>query len=624
MRLAGLLALLLPLLGFAADYVEPEALREDVKAGRLPPVEKRLPQTPMVVPVGENGTILGRHGGTLHTLAGRSRDTRLFTIYGYARLVGYDRRLELVPDLLQSVEVKEGRIFTLHLRKGHRWSDGHPFTAEDFRYYWEDVANNRELSPAGPPRDLLVRGEAPTFEVLSETAVRYTWTYPNPDFLSRLAGASPLFIFRPSHYLKRFHKKYSEKVRKAEADGTATRKWSAVHNRLDNLYESDNPELPTLNPWVNTTKAPADRFVAVRNPYFHRVDPKGRQLPYVDRFVLAIADSKLIPAKAGAGEADLQARDLNFNNFTFLKQNEGVNGYRTLLWRPGRGAHFALFPNLNVNDPVWRKVLRDVRFRRALSLAIDRSLVNQVLYFGLAVESNNTVLEQSPLFRARYREAWARYDRKEAARLLDEMGLRRGPGGTRRLPDGRPLEIIVETAGESTEQTDVLELIRETWREVGIKLYSKPSQREAFRMRIFSGETLMSAWSGLDNGLPTAETSPEELAPTNQVQLQWPKFGQHWETGGRSGIAPDISEVQELVDLYRAWRASQTSEERSRIWHRMLEIHAEQQFTIGVITGVPQPVVARETLMNVPQQGFYNWDPGAFFGMYRPDTFWFR
>ena len=618
------LVLCTPILSWGGDFIEPPALRDEVAAGKLPPLEKRLPQEPLVVPLGEAGTSLGHHGGTLHTLAGRSRDTRLFTIYGYARLVGYDRNFNLVPDLLQSLEVKEGRIFTLRLRKGHRWSDGHPFTAEDFRYYWEDVANNRELSPSGPPRELAVRGEAPKFEVLSESAVRYSWTHPNPDFLPRLAGASPLFIFRPAHYLKRYHRRYSEKVRKAQADGSAKRKWSAVHNRLDNMYESDNPELPTLNPWVNTTKAPADRFVAVRNPYFHRVDERGRQLPYIDRFVIAIADAKLIPAKAGAGEADLQARDLNFSNFTFLKQNERLNGYRTLLWRPGRGAHFALFPNLNVNDPVWRKVLRDVRFRRALSLAIDRSLVNQVLYFGLAVESNNTVLEASPLYRIQYRDAWARYDRKSAARLLDEMGLRRGVDGMRKLPDGRPLEIIVETAGESTEQTDVLELIRETWREVGIKLYSKPSQREAFRMRVFSGETLMSVWSGLDNGLPTAETSPEELAPTNQVQLQWPKFGQYYETSGRAGQVPDISEVQELGDLYRAWRAATSSEERADIWHRMLEIHAEQQFTIGVVTAVPQPVVARETLMNVPLQGFYNWDPGAFFGIYRPDTFWFR
>jgi peptide/nickel transport system substrate-binding protein len=393
---------------------------------------------------------------------------------------------------------------------------------------------------------------------------------------------------------------------------------------MDNLYESDNPDLPTLQPWMNTTRPPADRFIAVRNPYFHRIDERGRQLPYIDRFVLAIADPKLIPAKAGAGDADLQARDLNFNNYTFLKQGEKTNNYRTLLWRAARGSHFALFPNLNVNDPVWRQLLRDVRFRRALSLAIDRALVNQVLYFGLALEANNTVLEASPLYRPEYRERWAGYDRKTANRLLDEMGLKRGGEGIRRLPDGRPLEIIVETAGESTEQTDVLELIRETWREVGIKLYSKPSQREAFRNRIFAGETVMSVWSGLENGLPTPDTAPDELAPTSQLQLQWPKYGQYYDTGGKMGETPDIAEVKELAALYRAWLGAATREEREKIWHQMLALHAEQQFVIGVVAGVPQPVVARDKLMNLPAQGFYNWDPGAFFGIYRPDTFWFK
>lgn len=619
--------LLLALLLFTTSahaYLESPALADQVKAGRLPPVDKRLPLKPLVVPLGEAGTSIGTYGGTLNTLAGRSRDTRLFTIYGYARLVGYDRNLNIVPDILESVDVKEGRIFTLTLRRGHRWSDGHPFTAEDFRYYWEDVANNRELSPSGPPRDMTVDGEAPKFEVLNETTVRYTWSKPNPHFLPRMAGASPLFIFRPAHYLKQFHKKYSEKVRREDADGTAKRKWSAVHNRMDNLYEGDNPDLPTLQPWHNMTKPPADRFVGLRNPYFHRVDEKGRQLPYIDRFVLAIADSKLIAAKTGSGDADLQARDLNFNNYTFLKQGEQMNNYRTLLWRPGRGSHIALFPNLNVNDPVWRALLRDVRFRRALSLGIDRSLVNQVLYFGLAVEGNNTVLEASPLYKPEYRTDWAKYDRKEANRLLDQLGLKRGADRMRKLPDGRPLEIIVETAGESTEETDVLQLIRETWREVGIKLFSKPSQRAAFRNRIFAGETVMSIWSGLENGLPTADSAPDELAPTSQQQYQWPKFGEYYETTGKKGEAPDIPEVKALAQLYKDWAAATTSDARAEIWHKMLEIHAQQQYVIGIVTGVPQPVVARDTLMNVPTKGFYNWDPGAFFGIYHPDQFWFK
>ena len=360
----------------------------------------------------------------------------------------------------------------------------------------------------------------------------------------------------------------------------------------------------------------------MRNAFFHRVDEQGRQLPYIDRIVMPIADGKLIPAKAGAGESDLQARDIQFNNYTFLKKGEKTNNYRTFLWRTGKGSHFSLFPNLNVNDPVWRALLRDVRFRRALSMAIDRSQVNQVLYFGLATESNNTVVAESPLFKKQYQTQWAQFDRKAADKLLDELHLKRGPDGVRRLSDGRPLEIIVETAGESTEQTDVLELIRETWKESGIKLFSKPSQRDLLRNRVFSGEAMMSVWEGMENGLSTVETSPDELAPTSQVQLQWPKFGQFFETAGKLGEAPDIAEVIELKKLNEAWRTA-NHEAREKIWHRMLAIHVEQQFTIGVINNVMQPVVVSNALKNVPEKGLYNWDPGAFFGIYRPDTFWF-
>jgi len=606
-----------------AKFIEPPALEAEVKAGKLPPIARRLPENPLVVRL-PAGAQPGQYGGSLNMLIGRSRDVRMLVVYGYARLVVYDQNFNIVPDILESIDVKDDRVFTMKLRKGQRWSDGQPFTIEDFRYYWEDVANNKELSPTGPPSDLLVSGEPPKVEYPDKQTVRYSWTKPNPDFLPRMAGASPLFIFRPSAYLKQFHRKYNKKVAEAaESGGGPKRGWAAVHNREDNMYQNDNPQLPTLQPWVNTSKPPADRFVAVRNPYFHRVDAAGRQLPYIDRVVMSVAESKLIPAKAGSGESDLQARDIQFNNYTFLKKGEKSNNYRTLLWKTVRGAHFALFPNLNVNDPVWKPIVRDVRFRRALSLAIDRSQVNQVLYFGLATESNDTVVAESPLYKKEYQERWAKYDKKAAEKLLDELGLKRAGDGVRRLPDGRPMEIVVETAGESTEQTDILEMMRETWRDVGIKLFPKPSQREVLRNRVFSGEALMSVWSGIENGIAGPDLSPEELAPTSQQQLQWPKFGQYYETSGKAGEPPDIPEVAELLKLNNAWRNATTREERTKIWQRMLQIHSEQQYSIGVVNGVAQPVVVRNTLRNVPEKGIYNWDPGAFFGIYHPDTFWF-
>jgi peptide/nickel transport system substrate-binding protein len=269
-------------------------------------------------------------------------------------------------------------------------------------------------------------------------------------------------------------------------------------------------------------------------------------------------------------------------------------------------------------------LFRDVRFRRAMSMAINRHELNQVLFYGLVEEGNNTVLPTSPLYEERFQTRWAQFDLKQANRLLDQIGLtERRKDGIRLLPDGRPLEIIVETAGESPLQSDVLELIRDSWREVGIKLYTRPSQREVFRRRVFAGQTQVAIWFGLENGIATAESDPWELAPTRQISLQWPKWGQYFETKGRSGESPDLPEVYELLDLYTAWQHADNNVERSRVWKRMLEIHQEQVFTLGLVRGMFQPVVVSNYMVNVPEKGVYNWDPGSFFGIYRPDTFWY-
>ena len=607
-------------------YIETPALAEEIAAGRLPPVAQRLPARPLVVPLAGNGLAPGEHGGELRLLMGRSKDVRLMVVYGYARLVGYDRGYRLVPDLLEGVDVEEGRIFTLRLRPGHRWSDGHPFTSEDFRYYWEDVATHEALAPFGPPRAYLVEGEPPRFEVLDEHSVRYTWPRPNPFFLPALAGARPEPLYAPAHYLEAFHARYTgEDALRKLAREEGKRNWAAVHTSRFRPYKNTNPDLPTLQPWVNTTAPPSQRYVFARNPWFHRVDTNGRQLPYIDRVVMNISDGKLVPAKTGAGESDLQARHLSFNDYTFLKQSEKRNAKQVRLWETTRGAHVALYPNLNVEDSGWRALLRDVRFRRALSLATDRHEINQVIYFGLATEGNDTVHAKCPLYDEGYRTRWARFDLDAANALLDEIGLvERNDEGIRLMPDGRPLEIIVETAGEDTEQTDVLELVGWTWKEAGIKLFSKPLQREVFRNRIFSGQTVVSVWSGIENGLPVPDMSPRGLAPTSQDQYQWPRWGQHYESAGASGEAPALAPARELVALNRGWLSAPDTAARRTIWKRMLEIRADNVFSIGIVSGVPQPVVVDARLRNVPEQGIYNWDPGAHFGIYRPDTFWFE
>jgi len=605
------------------QFQEPPALEEAVGKGTLPAIADRLPSVPLVVPEGDYRSD-GRSGGDITMLVGRAKDSRLLSVYGYARLVGYDESFNLVPDILEKVEIEDNKIFTLHLRPGHKWSDGQPFTTEDFRYWWDDVINNPELSPGGPPVQLLVEGEAPVVEVLDETTVRYSWTQPNPFFLPALAGATPIYIYRPSHYLKQFHAAYADP---AELEKRIVEQgkdnWASTHNKLDNLYNMDNPGLPTLEPWQVTTEQPTERIIAKRNAFYHRIDSKGQQLPYLDSFILSVVSPSLIPTKAGAGETDLQSRGLNFSDYTFLKEAQARKGFQVFLWKTVRGSELALYPNLNATDPVWRDLMRDPRFRQALSHAIDRSEINQVVYYGLGSEGNHSVLPSSPFYESRFRDAYATFDLAEANRLLDEIGLtQRGSDGVRLMPDGRPLEIVVESAGENTEESDVLELIAHSWNQAGIKLFTKPSERTVLRNRIFAGDTVMAIWFGYENGSPTADTSPEEFVPVRQQSYHWPKWGQYYETKGQSGEAVDMPEAARLLELYEEWRRATNVEAKTAVWKEILSIHAEQVYTIGLVAGVPQPIVANAKLRNIPQEAIYNWEPGAQFGVYQPSSFW--
>jgi len=619
-------ALPAPALAIGEQDREPDYLRPWLTAQTLPPLNERIPMRPRIVNLKEMGRQPGAYGGSLRTIIGSDKDIRFMTIYGYARLVGYDETLQLQPDIVESFESVDATVFTFRLRPGHRWSDGAPLTADDFRYWWEDVILNKDLTPGGGALQLRPHGALPRFEVIDRLTVRYSWDKPNPEFLPSLAAPQPLAIVGPSHYLKQFHKQYQDEFRlQSLMKESRVKKWQDLHIKMAQSYRPTNPELPILDPWRNTTKPPAEQFVFERNPFFHRVDENGRQLPYVDRFILNVSSASIIAAKAGAGETDLQAVGIDFNDYAFLKDAEKRYPVRVSLWKMARGSRVALLPNLNSADPVWRSIFHDVRVRRALSLAIDRHEINMAVFYGLGVASADTVLPESPLFKQEYADAWIAHDPAQANDLLDQAGLdKRDDDGIRLLPDGRRAEITVETAGESILDTDVLELVTDHWRKVGIALYTRSSQRDIFRSRAMGGRIMMSIWYGLDNGVPTADMNPAQLAPTQDDQMQWPLWGMHYLSGGSQGVAPDLPEAAELVDLLGQWRGAATSEARADAWHKMLSIYTQQVFSIGLINGTSQPVVRTANLQNVPERALFGFDPTSYFGVYMPDTFWLK
>lgn len=611
---------------YSGPLVEPPSLLDEVRDGFLPPIEQRIPVEPLIVDLAARGRVPGVYGGRITTFVSRSKDVRYMAVWGYARLVGYNERYELVPDILKSVEVTDGgRTFTFRLRRGHKWSDGQPFTTDDLRYWWEDVALNEELSPAGPPVEMLTNGARPEVTVVDDVTIRYSWPEPNPNFLPSLAQARPVYIYRPAHYMRRFHADYADPDSLAErVAASGKRNWAALHNFMDALYDFDNPELPVLQPWVNTTDKNSQRYQLERNPFYHRIDTQGRQLPYVDEIDMVVAAGGLIPLKTSMGEAALQIRSLGFADAPVLKKNEDAKGYVTDLWQSGAANEVALYPNLNYTDPVWRALFRDVRFRRALSLGISRKAINKVLYFGLAEERAVAALEESPFFDPENATAWARFDLDEANRLLDEIGLvERNPAGIRRLPDGRLMELVVETAGVRQEEEDVLELIAATWEQLGIRLLVKPQDRDVMRNRAYSGRAMMVAWYGWNIGIPTAEMPPAELAPVDQATYSWPMWGQYYQTKGSAGEPPDLPEAQRLLALFEQWSTANDEATKAAAWREMLDIHADQVYAIGTIARAPIPLVRAADLENVPASAIYAWDPGGQLGVHRMDEFFF-
>lgn len=602
---------------------EAPMLTERVAKGQLPPLNDRLPRTMLIVDPAESKT-LGTYGGEMRSLAVRARDLRYLSANGYTRLVGYNEKLELVPDLVEAITT-DGKSFTFTLREGHRWSNGEPFTTEDFRYWWEDVAKNKDLSPAGPPDTLIVDGQLPRVTFIDSRRVQFAWDKPNPRFLPALAAPRPLGIFAPSAYLKKYHAKYTDrKELDALAQKAKLKSWATLHNRLDDPYEQGNRNMPVLGPWLNTTEQPANRFIFERNPYYHRVDWAGQQLPYVDRIVIDISAAGLFAAKANAGDVDLLMRGISMADVPVLKQGEKDHGYRTLLWPDARGSAYALYPNLTTNDPEWRKLNRDVRFRRALSLGLDRRIINNALLFGLGIESNNTVMPESALYQDRFRYAWMRHDVDAANQLLDEVGLvERDALGFRKLPDGRTAEIIVEVDGESADIVDALQLVAELWTDIGIKLFVKPQDRTILRQRAYAGQTIMVASPGLDNAIPTAQMPPSELAPVRQDHYSWSKWGQYIETQGKAGEKPDLKQAQDLIALYQRWSQTADVDEQQQIWSDMLALNVDQQFTIGTVTGQLQPIVIARGLRNVPERAIFSWEPTSLMGIYRLDQFYY-
>jgi peptide/nickel transport system substrate-binding protein len=614
------LSLLLTLSGasFAAEYKEAPGLSELVKGGKLPPVAQRLPEKPLVLSPVEK---TGKYGGTWRQALMGGSDSLIERSVGYTRLVRWNRAWTAVePDVAEKVDVKpDGTEYVFHLRKGTRWSDGAPFTADDLVFWYQDVLMNKELTPS-VPRWLRSGNDPVIVEKIDDVTVKFRFTGPNGMLLENIATTfgSDILAAAPAHYLKQFHKKYNpEGIDKLVAEAKAAN-WSALFlNKTSFPGRWRATGRPVLDPWQLTVPyGGTTQVVLERNPYYFKVDPEGRQLPYIDRVTFDImGDQQAIVLKAINGELDMQNQRLNgLETRIVLAQNRERSGYRLFKAQPAWSNAMCISLNQTSKNPVLREVFRNRDVRVALSLAINREELNELIYAGQSQPYQAAPRPGTALYDEQMATQYTKFDPKGANELLDKAGFAKRDGQKFRLgPDGKRISFAVDAATSRRYQIDALELIKKYWAAVGIEMQVKTIEESFAFARMLANEHDAMVWIGGGGYDFLGVLDPKWYFPyENQAA-----FASAWGIYFQNPNDPNAEEPPEPAKrqqaLYVEMQKTPGTAGQFEVMKKILAITREQFYVIGTNMDADNYGVVKNNMRNVPElmpDTFFYMTPG--------------
>lgn len=596
--------------GEISELKEAPMLSQLVEEGELPPIEERVPDEPLIyvagteIPIDDMPEIeIGKYGGTLRVInPGSPGGGEWWAISREPLLnqLGFGEPGEKpLGGVFKDFEMEDnGKEFTFFMRKGLKWSDGQPVTTEDVRYSYEDVLLNEELTPTFPTWLSNADGTPFELEILDEYTFKITFKEPYALFPYTLSlhwqtwDSGPLL--QPSHYMKDFHIEYTplEDLQPLlKENGLEKDEWYRLHS----LYswaggglEETKIGCPTLAPYVLEEMPNAEVAILKRNPYYWKVDAAGNQLPYIDEIRAdTVASADMLPMEIMGGKADLARQAISAKEIALYKENESKGGYKTHLFK-----HHCPIPitfNYSNPDTEWREIVWDVRFREALNLAINREEIIDAVYNSLASPSELTPGEHDP---------------DAANELLDSMGLdKRDSEGWRLRPDGKRMELLIETSAPATDFIPMIELLVENWKDIGI--YTKMNQIEdsLLTTRVEANETQVVVSSWLD--LPVAQSNPYMidwvfLNDSRKVSEGFRK----WYRGQEEGVEPSDS-LKTVFEIYEnSIKATESFEEVGKGLEEWEQAMRETLFLLVPVEDVGIPLIVSDKIRNVPEDGY--------------------
>ena len=595
-------------------YSEAPELAELVAKGMLPPVEERLPASPVVV---EPLDSIGEYGGSIRTGIIQNRGFQARSAWGPEPILRIaPDSSTITPNLAESWEyTNDGKTFVLHIRP-IRFSDGAPLNADCFDFWWNHVSLNKTLSPS-PLSQFVLEGELGEFRKEGEYSVSWTWskTHANlPALLAHWVGAQiPRWL--PRHYLEQFHEDFADAAdlaQKVSDGGFST--WDELfnsHTAAQYQMPFQHADQPTLLPFKLRDPMYLNKLVADRNPYYWKVDPEGRQLPYINEVnVTNFESGEVRDAAIAAGQLNWVNTDTTFTNLPLYRDGASRGNYEARLWQTSRSTEHTIMFNHEAKDPVLKALFNDIRFKRAFSIAIDRSLIANVVYLGFGVPGQPQMVPGSKFRMDELVTQDTEFDPEGAMALLDEVGLDQKDGnGFRLRSDGEVLKLNLDFPVDDPGSAQVGELLIELMREVGIVFNLRAISREQVRTLIDNNDMEVGIWIADKCSDTMFPHSPEWHVPMSSTgwNVWGAAYAQWYDSQGAQGIEP-TGDARQVQPLHDEMKVTVDEDRRIEIGKEILRLNAANLWNIGDVGEVPIPVILGDNFKNYPAVGFTSFD----------------
>ncbi len=576
----------------------------------LPPVKDRLPAEPLVyMPYHEIGT----YGGILTGLskATESGTSDILSVR-HVNLVRYSDDLKtIVPNIAKGWKWNDDFTeLVINLRKGHKWSDGMPFTAEDIVFWYEDLILDKNIYEKTPDRWKFA-GSPMKVTAMDEVTVKFSFPVPTPGILNRFAVdfGQP---FQPKHFLKKFHGKYNPDADKL-AQEKGLKNWSELIKKYYGgsdwkdvptplLSEFDNQVVPTLESHIVIEDTSTGRHM-VANPYFHIVDTAGNQLPYINEIDEEYSKDKEVQnLKITSGEILHKQQAIFIEDYPLLKDNEKKGNYQAYL-APALGENVFYSFNTTVKDETLRTIFNDLKFRQAMSLALNREEINEIVFLGQGTPMQSMPAEPATVkfVTDEIKNSFIEYAPEKSKTLLKEMGLvdKNGDGVLERA-DGKPLVVRLVYSNQGAP-IRLHELVRDYWADVGVRVDLKEVSSDEYRASANNNDLEITTWKNDGVSGPTISQDFTAMVPPFGDYFN-PGTGFDWAawktSQGKDGIEPpaDVKELYKLAEKFIQLPLG--SEESDQIGQAIVDIHVKNLWKIGTVGEVVNPIIYSNKLGN--------------------------